>query len=310
MTREQSRISSPAVAVQGLSYRFGRTTVLNDLDLEIPQGALYALLGANGAGKTTLLQMLVGARRLQQGTIRLFGTPLGELSRTQRQQITYVAEGQELPGWMRLSQLEAFCAPLYPTWDHALALTLRARFDLDPRQVVGKMSRGQRMKAALLCALAPKPKLLIMDEPFTGMDAAVKDDLVRGLLDAASLEGATVLLCSHDIAEIEPLADWVGMLDGGRMRLSMPIDDVRARYKRIEMITEKTMRMPEPIPANWVAVERAGLRLSVLIEQTGDLSELPAPFRGAARVDVREASLKELYIALAGSSRRALEVGV
>jgi len=240
---------------------------------------------------------------LQQGAVRLFGTERSRLSPAQRQQITYVAEGQELPAWMRLSQLEAFCAPLYPTWDHALALTLRARFELDPQQMVGAMSRGQRMKAALLCALAPKPRLLIMDEPFTGMDAAVKDDLVRGLLDAASLEGATVLLCSHDIAEIEPLADWVGILDGGRMRVSMPIDELRARYKRIEMVTEATMQMPEPFPANWVSVERAGLRLSVLMEQTGVVRELPAPFRGAARIDVRDASLKELYIALAGSSR-------
>ncbi len=311
MTREQTGPTSPAVAVHGLSYRFGTEPVLDRLDLDIPQGALYALLGANGAGKTTLLQLLAGARPLQQGTVRLFGAERHRLSPMQRQQITYLAEGQELPSWMRLSQLEAFCAPLYPTWDHALALTLRARFDLDPRQVIGKMSRGQRMKAALLCALAPKPRLLIMDEPFTGMDAAVKDDLVRGLLDAASVEGATVLLCSHDIAEIEPLADWVGILDRGRMRVSMPIDELRARYKRIDMVTEASLRMPEPIPANWVSVERAGLRLSVLMEQTGNARELPAPFRGAARIDVRDASLKELYIALAGKahSQSGTEVG-
>ena len=192
-----------AITVRALSYRFGKRAVLNALDLDVVQGAFYALLGANGAGKTTLLQLIAGVRPMQHGSTRVLGASVSQLTTKQRQQTTYVAEGQALPTWMRLEQLEAFCAPLYPTWDMSLASKLRTRFDLDPRARIGAMSRGQRMKAALLCALAPRPKLIVMDEPFTGMDVAVKDELVRGLLDAASLEGATVLLSSHDIAEIE-----------------------------------------------------------------------------------------------------------
>ncbi len=301
--------STMAVSVRGLTYRFGRRAVLDAVDFEIPAGAFYALLGANGAGKTTLLQLLAGTRPIQQGEVKLFNTPRTMLRAEQRERVTYVAEGQELPSWMRLEQMEAFCAPLYPTWDATLASSLRRRFDLDPTQRIGAMSRGQRMKAALLVALAPRPRLIVMDEPFTGMDVAVKDDLVRGLLDAASLEGATVLLCSHDIAEIEPLADWVGMLENGRMRLSMPIDLLRSRFQRVEMVTDASMQLPEPLPTNWMQVERAGLRLSVLMEQSDAQRELPAPFRGAARVDVREASLKELYIALAGRTRVTAEAG-
>lgn len=302
--------SQPVIAVRGLSYRFGKKSVLDALDLDVPQGAFYALLGANGAGKTTLLQLIAGARPMQQGSANVFGFSVSQLTIGQRQQMTYVAEGQELPTWMRLEQLEAFCAPLYDTWDMSLATKLRARFDLDPKARIDAMSRGQRMKAALLCTLAPRPKLIVMDEPFTGMDVAVKDDLVRGLLDAASLEGATVLLCSHDIAEIEPLADWVGFLNNGRVSISAPLDELRERYKRLEFTTETSTRMPEQLPNNWMSIERAGLRVSVLVKDFSDDRALPAPFQDATRVNVRDATLKELYIAIAKPTRDIVEVPV
>ena len=189
--------------------------------------------------------------------------------------MTYVAEGQALPAWMRLEQLEAFCAPLYQTWD---------------------------------MPLAPRPKLIVMDEPFTGMDVAVKDELVRGLLDAASLEGATVLLCSHDIAEVEPLADWVGFLNNGRVSISAPLDELRERYKRLEFTTDTSTKKPDALPNNWMSIERAGLRVSVLVKDLAADRALPAPFHDATRVHVREAALKELYIALAKTNQAHAEV--
>jgi len=294
----------PVIAVRGLSYRFGKQSILNALELDVPQGAFYALLGANGAGKTTLLQLIAGARPMQQGSACVFGTSVSRLTMGQRQQLTYVAEGQELPEWMTLAQLEAYCAPLYPAWDRTLAASLRKRFDLDAARRIGAMSRGQRMKVALMCALAPRPRLIIMDEPFTGMDVVVKDDLVRGLLDAASLEGATVLLSTHDIAEIEPLADWVGFLEGGRVAVSAPLDELRARYKRVELLTSDATPMPATLPTHWVSAEHAGLRLSVLMEQTAQAGELPPQYRNATQIGEREVTLKELYIALATGNRR------
>src|SRR5665213_365147 len=212
------------VDVSGVSYCYGKVTALSDLELSVPAGAFYALLGPNGAGKTTLLQLLMGLRRKQTGRISLLGVESSALTLRERSTIGYVAEGQALPKWMRLAQLERYLAPLYPSWDSALANTLRERFGLDAERKIGTFSRGDYMKAALLCALAPRPKLLLMDEPFTGMDVLVKDELVRGLLDFAGNEGWSVVLSSHDIGELELLADWVGFLDGGRMQLSEPMD--------------------------------------------------------------------------------------
>ena len=194
------------VEVTQVTHRYGKVTALEDLNLAVPQGALYALLGPNGSGKTTLLQILMGLRRPTAGRVEIFGKESHSLSLPDRAGIGYIAEGQSLPGWMRLEQLEAYLAPLYSTWDRLLATSLRKRFSLDPTRKLQAMSRGEQMKAALLCALAPRPRLLIMDEPFTGMDAMVKDDLVQGLLDSASSEGWTVLVTSHDIGELEMLA--------------------------------------------------------------------------------------------------------
>lgn len=297
----------PAVTVRGLSHRYGKTRVLDALDLTIPPGAIYALFGANGAGKSTLLRLLAGIDRVQHGDARVFAMPVASLPIATRQRIAYVAEGQRLPGAMRLEQLEAYVAPLYPTWDRALAASLRGRFDLDPRQKTGAMSRGQRMKVALLLALAARPSLLLMDEPFTGMDAAVKDDLVRGLLESGSEEGWTVVAATHDIAEMETLADWVGFLRDGRIAVSSSLEELRARYRRVELTLPSSAVATPTWPSTWLAVERAGQRVSALVAD--DDHTRIASVHGLAgapvQVDVHPVSLKELYLAL--GAKRATE---
>jgi ABC-2 type transport system ATP-binding protein len=298
---------SGVIEASHLTYRYGRTAALDDLSVEVPEGALYALIGPNGSGKTTLLQLVMGLRRSSAGRLTVFGVDCDALTRQQRADIGYIAEGQRLPQWMRLQELEAYLAPLYPGWDQALATDLRQRFELDPRQRIGALSRGGQMKAALLCALAPRPRLLVMDEPFTGMDVLVKDELVHGLLETAGQEGWSVLLCSHDIGELELLADWVGFLDHGHVALSESVESLRARFKRVEarMADEGAVRSLRP-PADWMSVERAGSRIS-FITPHGDVERderLRALLPHATDVEVRDASLRELFIALATSSAR------
>lgn len=290
------------VEVEHLSYRYGRVNALRDVSFSVPEGTMYALLGPNGSGKTTLLQILTGLRRAQSGRARLLDRDSAAVTIRERQSIGYIAEGQSLPDRMRLRELEEYLAPLYPGWDAALARRLRDRFALDPSQLIGAMSRGQRMKAALLCALAPRPRLLLMDEPFTGMDAQVKDDLVRGLLDTSGAEGWTVLLCSHDIGELELLADWVGFLQTGGMRLSLPMDELRTRFKHVEVIQAGVESDALETGGGWMNVECAGQRLTFLLDHRDEVPaevELYARFPAAARIEVRPATLRELFVALA-----------
>jgi ABC-2 type transport system ATP-binding protein len=301
---QREKGSMAVVEVSHLSYSYGHVAALRDLDLSIPEGALYALLGPNGSGKTTLVQILMGLRRPRSGRVSIMGVDSSALTVRDRGMIGYIAEGQPLPGWMRLEQLEAYLAPLYPTWDASLARELRDRFDLDPARKIQTLSRGENMKAALLCALAPRPRLLLMDEPFTGMDALVKDELVRGLLASVRAEGWTVLLSSHDIGELELLADWVGFLDRGRMALSEPMDVLRQRFKRVDIVLEDDS--PESAADDWMSVERSGRQLGFVVPNAVEdlVPRMLAPrFPRAARIDVRDATLREVFVALASRSR-------
>ncbi len=300
-----------AVHVEDLIYRYGRTVALDHLDLVIPEGSLYALLGPNGSGKTTLLQVLTGLRRAHAGRSTMLGADSSTLTYRDRAAIGYVAEGQRLPRWMRLEQLEAYLAPMYPAWDRQLATELRTRFALDPARKIGTLSRGEQMKAALLCALAPRPRLLIMDEPFTGIDVSVRDELVRGLLASAGSEGWTVLVCSHDVDEVELLADRVGFLAGGRLRLSESADDLRERFKRVTVLLGEHSMQPA-IPPEWLSVERAGQLLSFMVpDATPELAArtLPARFPDARHIEVSPTSLRDVFIAMARSGPAATATG-
>ena len=292
-----------AIEATKLAYRYGRHVALSELDLAVPEGALYALLGPNGSGKTTLLQILIGLRRARSGRVSLMGVDAHALTLRNRASVGYIAEGQSLPHWMRLEQLEAYLAPLYDTWDFALASDLRRRFALDPRRRIGSLSRGEQMKAAMLCALAPRPKLLIMDEPFTGMDALVKDELVQGLLESAGRDGWTVFLASHDIGELELLADWIGFLAGGRMQLSEPMDVLKQRFKHVELSGGDAAPFAAlGFPVDVWSFDRSADRTSALVSYAGPASlvtALRARLPDASRVDVRDASLREIFVALA-----------
>jgi ABC-2 type transport system ATP-binding protein len=292
-----------AIEADRVSFSYGGVTALRDLELAVPEGALYAMLGPNGSGKTTLLQILTGLRHADSGRAAVLGVDSRRLSTRDRARIAYVAEGQSLPSWMRLEELEGYLAPLYPTWDRDLANQLRERFNLDPKRKIAAFSRGGQMKAALLCALAPRPRVLLMDEPFTGMDALVKDELVRGLLASASSEGWTVLLCSHDIGELELLADWVGFLADGQMRLSEPLDLLYQRFKHVEVALHSGGGPADGyIGQDWLSVEQGNGRLSFLTSRADVDSELAQRFPPGAEVTVRAATLREIFIALARES--------
>lgn len=295
------RSRTVVVEVEGLQHQYRKVPVLRGIDLEIEEGSVYALLGPNGAGKTTLLQILMGLRGAAAGDARVLGRDSRKLTIADKAMIGYVAEGQKLPGWMTLTQLEAYLAPLYPSWDHAFANELRQRFRLDAARKIKTLSRGEAMKAALLCAIAPRPKLLLMDEPFTGMDVVVKDEIVRGVLASAGNEGWTVVLCSHDIGEVEMLADHVGLLDRGRLLVSEPMDQLLGRFRHIDVYSQVPFPTIDASPA-WLHVRTTKHHMSFIV-QHGDLATerytLQQSLPSSARIETRPASLREIFVALA-----------
>ncbi|HVW20476.1 MAG TPA: ABC transporter ATP-binding protein [Opitutaceae bacterium] len=181
-----------AIEIQNLSRRFGRTDAVHDLSLSVPEGSVFALLGPNGAGKTTTIKILMNLIDPTSGRALVLGVDSRKIGPRERAQIGYVSENQSLPLWMTIRQLLAYCRPFYPTWDLALETTLLEQFDLPAERRLKNLSRGMLMKVALLAALAYRPKLLVLDEPFSGLDPMVRDEFVQGILEASGLGEWTV----------------------------------------------------------------------------------------------------------------------
>src|SRR5471030_1151164 len=207
------------IETKNLTRRFGRTEAVHGLDLTVPAGSVCALLGPNGAGKTTTIRILMNLLPPTSGKALVLGVDSTRLGPRERTQIGYVSENQSLPLWMTVRQLLDYCRPFYPTWDRALEQTMLARFELPESRKLAQLSRGMLMKAALLSSLAYRPKLLVLDEPFSGLDPLVRDEFIQGVLEVSASGDWTVLVSSHDIDEVERLCDRVALLDHGRLQL-------------------------------------------------------------------------------------------
>src|SRR3954468_6856104 len=203
-----------------LSRRFGKMDAVHELNLGVPAGSIFALLGPNGAGKTTPIKGLMNLLPTPTGAASVLGVDSRKRGEREFAQIGYVSENQQMPLWMTVRQLLDYCRPFYPTWDCDLERTLLAQFALPEDRKLKHLSRGMLMKAALLSSLAYRPKLLVLDEPFSGLDPLVRDEFIRGVLEVSASGDWTVLVSSHDIEEIERLCDRVALLDHGRLQLN------------------------------------------------------------------------------------------
>ena len=222
--------AEPVIAVSDLTRRFGARAALSSVNLVIPRGGVYGLVGANGAGKTTLIRHILGLLRAEEGSVRVFGRdpvkdPPGVLSR-----IGYLSEENDLPGWMRVGELMRYSRAFYPGWDDAYAGELRTMFALDPIAKVKTLSKGQKARVGLLIALAYRPELLVLDEPSSGLDPIVRRDILGAVLRTIAGEGRTVLFSSHLLEEVEQVADHVTMIRQGKVVVSAPLREVKEAH--------------------------------------------------------------------------------
>jgi len=292
------------IETKHLTRRFGRTEAVHGLDLVVPTGSVFALLGSNGAGKTTTIKMLMNLLTPTAGAAQVFGVDSRQLGERERAQIGYVSENQQLPLWMTVRQLLDYCRPFYPTWDRALEKTLLAGFALPESRKLAHLSRGMLMKAALLSSLAYRPKLLVLDEPFSGLDPLVRDEFIKGVLEVSAQGDWTVFVSSHDIDEVERLADHVAMLEEGRLRLSESTETLQGRFRRVEVTGAASSFTPG---ADWLDWERAGaLTKFVETRYAGEATERTWRERfGSERVTAQPMSLREIFLTLARAGRAA-----
>ena len=228
----------PVIEMQGVRKAFGKKLVLQGVDLSVPSGQTFAILGRNGAGKTTTIRMLLGLLKPDQGHVRVLGLDPKTEPLEIRRRVGYVAEDQAMFGWMRVGQLLSFIAPFYPTWDAAWARELSDRFELPLKTRVRHLSKGQGVRVALLLALAHRPELVILDDPTLGLDPIMRKEFLRDLVTHLQGERVSVFFSSHLLYEIEPVADSVVILDHGRVVRQAATEDLRAQVKRLVTAAE------------------------------------------------------------------------
>jgi ABC-2 type transport system ATP-binding protein len=298
-----------AVETVGLTRRFGRTGAVNGLTLRVPTGSTFALIGANGAGKTTTLKLLMNLLRPTQGAAHVLGVDSRRLSTRERQRIGYISENQQLPDWMTPNQLLNYCRPFYPTWDDELRENLQRKLGLSAEAPLRALSRGTRMKASLLSSLAYRPELIVLDEPFTGLDPVVRDELVRALLEAADDKPRTVLISSHDIEEVERLADWVGFLERGRLLFAEPVASLLARFRLVEVIASNGATLIAPADRHWTVHGVAGRTLRFVDSNHSApdaVARICAAFP-AAQVRTSPMPLRDIFVALARTGNELVQ---
>jgi len=295
-----------AIETDRLTCRYGRTRAVDELTLHAPAGSIYALLGPNGAGKTTTLKTLLNLRSPASGTARVLGVDSRALGPADLARIGYVSENQHIPSNLTIGEIEAFCRPWYPTWDAALANELRERFGLDPRARIKALSRGTRLKVQCLLALAPRPRLLILDEPFSGLDPVVRDDLTTGVLSLADRDGWSVLLTSHEMDDVERLADYVGFLANGALLVEEPMQTLLARFRRVEVALPDGAVVPDQRPPSWLGFAVDGRAARFVDSQASPAAEVAWRdiFPGAT-IDARPMSLRDVFVALTRSQAGA-----
>ncbi|MGH9685680.1 MAG: ABC transporter ATP-binding protein [Candidatus Acidiferrales bacterium] len=289
-----------------LVKRFRKTVVIDHLDLNIPEESIYGLIGPNGAGKSTTIKILVNALQATAGRAELFGRDSRLLTPEHFTQIGYVSENQQLPGWMTVAAFMDYLRPFYPNWDAQRTQELLRHFDLPTDRRIRELSHGMRMKAALASSLAYRPRLIILDEPFTGLDPLVRDELIEGTLQAA--EGATILVSCHDLSDIETFVTHIGYLDRGRLQFSEEMTSLTNRFREIEVSFTGRYRMPCPWPAAWLNVEQSASVLRFVdsdYDQQRTTAAVERLFVDQAQITARCMPLRSIFLTLARAGRKA-----
>ena len=248
MTYSSHDAGAHAVSTHGLIKRFGRETALAGVDLAVPDGAVYVLIGANGAGKSTLMKLLMNLERANAGTAEVFGLDTVQQGPAVRAQVGYVPEhhGPRRPG-MRCRDLLALVASYYPAWDAAYADRLIGAFGIKLDRKVATLSKGESRRLQLVLALAHRPPILLLDEPTDGLDPLVRKRTLTLLAEHMADTPTTCLISTHQIYELESLADHVGVLHAGKIVAQMPRNELQRTVRRYRVEIPDGWEMPREI---------------------------------------------------------------
>ncbi len=291
-------MSAVVIEARGLTKTFrDRTVALKDFDLQVRRGSVYGLIGRNGSGKTTALRLLLGLLRADSGDARVLGWDFWRAPRQIRRRVAYVCQGQHLPEGASLEQFSWQLGRYNEQWDADYVGQLAARWGLPWRRPLGCLSSGRQRQAAILLALGGRPEVLVLDEPAAGLDLAARRELLDQIVDVLGQgDGCTVLLSTHLVADLERIANHIGVLHSGRMAFSLPLDTLLEQFRRVQVVFP-TEEAPEDfaVPGQ-LSQTRTGAVVKAIVRWSNG-QELDALRESVdARVQVFPLGLEELFL--------------
>jgi ABC-2 type transport system ATP-binding protein len=285
----------PAIEVNGLEKSYA----LHGLTFSVPRGSICGFLGANGAGKTTTLRILMGFARAQGGEADVLGVTAGSTPDIFRK-VAFVPEVKEAYPFARIGEMIKLTRGFYPDWDAALEARLLREFDLQPGKWCAKLSKGTRAKSLLLLALCRRAELLVLDEPTEGLDPIATEQTMRLLVEQVAERGVTVFFSTHQLSEVEQIADRVVMIHQGRCVLQGALDEIQQTHQRVRCVVESdTLKLPLAY-AHW---RREGRFLTGYSNE--DPAELASKLEpcGVKLLEAQPATLKEVFFAQVGAAQ-------
>jgi ABC-2 type transport system ATP-binding protein len=233
-------MNDSVIQTRGLTRNFGARAAVRDLDLQVPRGSVFAFLGRNGSGKSTTIRMLLGLLPPARGHAALLGCDSRKLTPEIRARVGYLAEDHPLYGWMTVRQIGEFQSSFYPRWNPKTFAGVVDHFALRPSARVRQLSRGERAGLCLALTLAPDPELLILDDPAMGLDPVARRALIESMIYLTRREGRTIFFSTHELNDVERVADWLAVLDHGELRACCTVDSFRSRVRQFRLVFEQT----------------------------------------------------------------------
>jgi ABC-2 type transport system ATP-binding protein len=289
--------NAPVIQTHALCKSFGSVSAVRSLSLSVEPSRITAFLGRNGAGKSTTIKMLLGMVRPTQGEAAVLGTPIADLegSRQARRRIAYVAENKPLYGYMTVEQMIRFARSFYSDWRTEVAERLSREYELPLDRKIASLSKGMRTKLALLLAFARRPELLILDEPSEGLDPVGIEHLLQ-LLVAQSADGVAVFFSSHQIADVERVADKVCILDKGRLLVDAPLDQLRHFYRRIDLVFSYAPAEQDFRICGVERIQTSGRQVSIFASRNTEAVIERAHDLQAVSVEVAPVGLRDIFL--------------
>lgn len=302
-------MSEYAIQTHRLTKHYGPKRVVDTLNLRVAEGSVYGLLGRNGAGKSTATKMLMGMVRPDSGHAELLGERSDSLSPEARARICYLAEGHPLYGWMTIGEAVAFTRSFYPRWNNELCDQILDHFELSRRQRFRTLSRGQRAQVSLAIGVAPEPELLVLDDPTLGLDTVVRRDFLESLIQIIQRKGRTILFSSHNLGDVERVADRVGVMVEGVLRVDCSTEHFRESVRKLVLTfdgpapeADEALRGCPALVNSWAV----GDTLEVVLVGYDDAQRAAVEALEPRSIDTIDLNLEEAFIEYTRGRRRSL----